>query len=70
MPLVRNFLVKLHTYESMGPNGMHPQALKEQAEVVTKLLCIVFERSWRVEVMPEDWRRGNVTPVFKKAGKL
>lgn len=49
LPLVRNPLVKLHTYKSMSPNGMHPQVVRELAEVVTKLLSIVFERSWRIE---------------------
>ncbi|PKU48428.1 rna-directed dna polymerase from mobile element hypothetical protein [Limosa lapponica baueri] len=27
------------------------------------------EKSWRTGTMPEDWRKANVTPVFKKGEK-
>jgi len=29
-------------------------------------LSIIFARSWRIGVVSEDWRKANVTPVFKK----
>jgi len=32
-------------------------------------LSIIFERSWRTEEVPKDWRRANVTPIFKKGKK-
>ncbi|GAB0206992.1 mitochondrial enolase superfamily member 1 [Grus japonensis] len=32
-------------------------------------LSIIFERSWRTGEVPEDWRKANVTPVFKKSKK-
>jgi len=32
-------------------------------------LSIVFERSWRTGEVPEDWRKANVTPVFKMGKK-
>jgi len=37
--------------------------------VITKALSIIFERSWRMGEVPEDWRIANVTPVFKKGEK-
>jgi len=30
---------------------------------------IIFERSWRRQEVPEDWRKASVTPVFKKSKK-
>jgi len=30
---------------------------------------IIYERSCRTEEVPEDWRKANVTPVFKKGKK-
>ncbi|GAB0179180.1 mitochondrial enolase superfamily member 1 [Grus japonensis] len=33
---------------------------------MARLLSIIFERSWRSGEVPEDWRKDNVTPVFKK----
>jgi len=50
----------------MGPDGMHPQVLRELADVVAKLLSSIFERSWRTGEVSEDWRKASVTPVFKK----
>ncbi|KGL82471.1 RNA-directed DNA polymerase from mobile element jockey, partial [Tinamus guttatus] len=66
---VRKHLRNLNTHKSMGPDGMHPRVLHELADVIAKLLFIIFERSWRTGEMPEDWKKANVTPVFKKGKK-
>ncbi|PKU39021.1 rna-directed dna polymerase from mobile element hypothetical protein [Limosa lapponica baueri] len=50
----------------MGSDRMYPQVLRELAEVIAGPLSIVFERSWS---LCEDWRKANVTPVFKKGKK-
>lgn len=41
---------------------MHPQA-REPAGVTARPLWIIFDRSWQV---PKDWKKANVTPIFKK----
>ena len=43
--------------------------LGELADVIAEPLSIIFERSWRTGEVPEDWRKANVTPVFKKGKK-
>jgi len=53
----------------MGPDGKHPQVLRELADVVAEPLSIIFERSWRTGEVPEDWRKASVTPIFKKGKK-
>jgi len=35
------------------------------ADVIGEVLSIIFERSWRTGEAPEDWRKANVTPVFR-----
>ncbi|GAB0177007.1 mitochondrial enolase superfamily member 1 [Grus japonensis] len=53
----------------MGPDGMHSRVLRELADVIAMSLSVIFERSWRTGEVPEDWRKANVTPVFKKDKK-
>jgi len=42
---------------------------RELADVTAEPLSIIFERSWRTEEVPEDWRKANVTPVFQMGSK-
>jgi len=63
---VRDCLCHLDTHKSMGPDGMHPQVLRELADDTAEPPSIIFERSWRTGEVPEDCRKASVTPVFKK----
>ncbi|GAB0190489.1 mitochondrial enolase superfamily member 1 [Grus japonensis] len=65
---VRDYLRNLKVHESMGPDEMHLQVLRELVDEVAKPLSIVFEK-WRSGEVPTNWKRGNVTPIFKKGKK-
>jgi len=53
----------------MGPAKIHPWFLRELVDEVAKLISIIFERLWQPGEVPTDWKRGNITPIFKKGKK-
>ncbi|CAM4588838.1 unnamed protein product [Lepidochelys olivacea] len=67
--VVRDYLEKLDVHKSMGPDALHPRVLKEFAAVIAEPLAIIFENSWRSGEVPDDWKKANVVPIFKKGKK-
>ncbi|KFQ41921.1 RNA-directed DNA polymerase from mobile element jockey, partial [Nestor notabilis] len=66
---VRDHLNNLNVHKSMGPDEIHPWLLKELANEVVRPLSVIFERSWQSGEVPDDWKKGNITPIVKK-GKV
>ncbi|CAM4587958.1 unnamed protein product [Lepidochelys kempii] len=56
-------------HKSMGPDELHPRVLKELTAVIAEQLAIIFENSWRTGEVPDDWKKANVVPIFKKGKK-
>jgi len=52
-----------------GVDGISARFLREGCRCITTALRMIFERSFRFGEVPEDWRRANVAPLFKK-GKV
>ncbi|KFO09640.1 hypothetical protein N312_07356, partial [Balearica regulorum gibbericeps] len=66
---IQDHLGNLKVHKSMGPDEMRPRVLRKLVGEVAKPLSILFEKYWQSGEVPTDWKRGKITPVFKKGKK-
>ncbi|KFP58533.1 hypothetical protein N322_11270, partial [Cariama cristata] len=66
---VQDHLMNLKVHKSIGPHEVHPWVLRELADEVAKPLSIIFEKLWQSGEAPADWKRGNLTLIFRKGKK-
>ena len=52
-----------------GPDGIHPKALKELAEILARPLTIIFDISIQTGIVPDLWKIGHIIALFKKGDK-
>ena len=63
---VVKLLRDLNPTKSPGSDNLGPRVLKELADEVGPLLLLIYRNSLQTSEVPEDWRKANVTPVYKK----
>ena len=66
---IRVLLVNIDSNKSPGPDRIHPRVLKECAEVLKMPLFLLFRKSLDSGEIPQAWKNGYVTPVYKKGSR-
>ena len=67
---VKQKLLMLKEDKSQGPDLFHPMLLKSCAEVISRPLSTIFQKSFHDESVPVDWKMANISPIFKKGHKV
>ena len=66
---IEKLLKNLKVHKAAGPDAITPRILKELSPVVARILTIIYTRSYETGEAPDDWKRANVAPVYKKGNK-
>ena len=66
---IEKLLRNLKVHKAAGPDGISCQILKELAEELAPVLGALFEQSLRDGVLPDDWLKANIAPIFKKGNQ-
>ena len=67
--IVQNKLRSLNPYKSFGPDGIHSRLLRELAGNIVGPIAAMFNRTIECGVVPSDWKKGIISPIFKKGSK-
>jgi hypothetical protein len=66
---ILKLLQNLDVNKSCGPDGLHPNMLKELSATISKPITIIFNSSMCQCLVPQLWKEGNITALFKKEDK-
>ena len=59
-------LQNLRVHSAPGVDGIHPKFLKVCSQELCLPLALIFQKSMKEGRLPSDWKRTNITPLFKK----
>lgn len=63
---VQKMLEGLKDHKAAGPDEISTTVLKKLAPTIAPALACIFRRSYATGLLPNDWKKANVVPVFKK----
>ena len=66
---VYNLLINIKEHKATGPDKIPGKILKMCAEEIVDVLVLFFQASLNQGKVPEDWKKANIVPLFKKGDK-
>lgn len=66
---VRRLLLKLKPNKSPGPDNIAPCVLRECASELSPSLAHILNKSFSSGLLPNQWKRADITPLHKKGSK-
>ena len=66
---VRRLLHKMNPHKAAGPDTIPAKVLKECADELSPMLVILFNKTFSDGLVPDDWKKANVTAIFKKGNR-
>ena len=69
IPGVIKLLKNLNPYKAAGPDTIPTFILKTAAEELAPALTKIFQKILNSGTVPENWRKANIVPIFKKGDK-
>ena len=67
--MVHNEIINLSLNKSWGPDELHPRLLFELVDELSKPIAFLLNNTIRQGVIPRDWKRANVSPIYKKGAR-
>ena len=66
---VRKLMDGLDPYKANGPDNIPTRLLKEHSTIISGPLSLLYQASIHQGCIPDDWRKANISPIFKKGDK-
>ena len=67
--MVHDELLKLNSNKWCGPDNINPKILIELADSFSKPISLLLNKTVEEGEIPVDWKKANVSPIFKKGSK-
>ena len=66
---VCKLLSGLNVSKAAGPDSIRPLVLKQLCQVIAPVIAVIFQTSFNSGIVPTDWKKAQVCPLFKKGNK-
>ena len=66
---VCKLLSGLNVSKAAGPDAIRPLVLKQLCQEIAPVVAVIFQTSFNSGIVPTDWKKAQVCPLFKKGNK-